>query len=95
MPSEEHAEGVLQKAWLHKVPLAFLAGAVILTVTTTADLVMQIDSPLIGSPWGFALAAFYLVIGGAYEWTIKQEQRFERQYRETKEILNEYDDNDV
>jgi len=79
---------MLENVWTHIVPIAFLIGSVVLISTSAAKILFG-DFPTIMTPGvGIIVGSLYILLGGAYEWTIQQEKKTEQWYKKQKELLD-------
>lgn len=73
----------------HFVPLAFFTAAILLLVSSGLKVLLGESPTYFSPPVGAAMGVFYILIGGAYEWTIKKEKDTEEWYQRQKEALEE------
>lgn len=76
-------------AWTHKVPIAFFVGGSVLLVTYLIDLLIVPVPTIFQPPVGLVVGILYLLLGGAYEWTIQKQKETEEWFEKQKKALNE------
>lgn len=92
MPQEQ-----LKTIRTHLVPITLFAGATYLLISTSLNVLLGDFPILFEPPIGITLAVSYILLGGAYEWTIKKEKELGRYLQKQKQHLkdlelNEFDD---
>lgn len=84
---------IITTAWRYKVPLAFAIGAAGLYVTAIAEWLFGL-SGFLSAMVATGLATVYLVLGGAYAWSLRAEERMHREIDKRKELIEEvFEDN--
>lgn len=73
----------------HLVPIILFAGAAGLLISTSLNILLG-DFPTLFRPSvGTALAVCYILLGAAYEWTIKKQKELNNWYEQQKDALED------
>lgn len=76
----------------HLVPLAFFIGGGALVLTSALKAVFPSTPAYFSPPVGIGMGALYLLLGGAYEWTIQKQKETQEWYEQQKKLLNELEE---